>query len=165
MEKRIVVLLIALALCGSFAFGDSFAKNGMLVAPGNMNANIGAAYGWGVGVVGGFEYPIGKFEIAKLPFTYGAAARGSLYFGSALYLGVGGYGTLHFSLAALDLPNELSWLDNFDIYEGLGIGFGTYVGSLGFGWLSGVSYYFQKNLAVYAEGGYIGSGVGIIFKL
>ena len=165
MKNRIVVLLVVLILFSGFAFGESFAKNGMLVAPGSLNANIGLGLGYGrdFGLGGGVEYPIGKFVIAeKLPFTYGIAGRGGLYLGSSVSFSAGVFGTLHFSWGALNLPNDLSWIGNFDSYMGLGL---SIFPGVGFDSIGGLSYYVSRNLAVNLEAGLKASYIGILFKI
>ncbi|MBI9106806.1 MAG: hypothetical protein JEZ04_08670 [Spirochaetales bacterium] len=161
MKIKSTFFLVILILISSTVFGESFSQEGILVAPGSINANVGA----GGALIGGFEYSILSVEIAELPFTIGAAARAGVGW-SFNYPTVGAYATAHFALAALDLPEELEWIGNFDFYEGLGLNFTIGSASpFGFGWLSGVSYYFSENLAVFAEGCSSGSGAGILFKL
>jgi len=165
VKNRIVMLLVALTLFTGFAFGESFAKNGMLVAPGSLNANIGLGldYGRGFGLGGGVEYPIGKFVIAeKLPFTYGIAGRAGLYFGSSVSFSAGVFGTLHFCWGALNLPSELSWIGNFDSYLGLGL---SVFPGVGFNSIGGLSYYLSNNVAINLEAGLRASYIGVLFKI
>jgi hypothetical protein len=156
MKKNVVALLFIIMLFSLPAFGQSAAKNGMIVAPGSLNGMVGV----GTGIIGGIEVPFGKFILAELPFTFGIGARASINF-SLDRLYVGAVGTLHFSLAALDLDENAAWLGNFDIYGGLGL---AILPALGLGGFGGISYYITPNFAVYAEGGNA-SGIGILFKL
>jgi len=165
MKNRIVLLLAALVVFSGFTFGDSFAKNGMLVAPGSLNATIGLGmhYSSGFGLGGGVEYSIGKFVIAeKLPFTYGIAGRAGLDLTSSVSLSAGAFGTLHFNWGALNFPSELSWLGNFDSYLGLGI---TVFPRVDFDSIGGLSYYLSRNVAINLESGLRASYLGVLFKL
>jgi len=165
MKNRIVLLLAALVIFAGFSFGDSFAKNGMLVAPGSLNANIGIGthYGHGFGLGGGIEFAIGKLIIAeKLPFTYGAAGRIGLDVNNSATLIAGVFGTLHFCWGALNFPSEISWLGNFDSYVGLGI---TVFPGVEFDSIGGLSYYLSRNIAINLESGLRASYIGVIFKL
>jgi hypothetical protein len=165
MKNRIVLLTFALVLCTGFAFGDSYVKNGMLVAPGSLNANIGLGmnYGSGFGLGGGVEYPIGKFVIAEtLPFTYGVAGRAGLGLASSVSFSAGVFGTLHFAWGAIKFPQEISWLGNFDSYLGLGA---TLFPGVGFDSIGGLSYYVSNNVAINLESGLRASYLGVLFKL
>jgi hypothetical protein len=165
MKNRVALVLMALIAFSGFAFGDSYAKNGMLVAPGSLNANIGLGlhYGSGFGLGGGVEYALGKFVIAeKLPFTYGIAGRAGLDLTSSVALSAGVFGTLHFSWGALNFPREISWLGNFDSYLGLGL---TVFPGIGFDTIGGLSYYLSNNVAINLESGLRASYIGLLFKL
>lgn len=165
MKKRMVFLAIALLAISGFAFGESFAKNGMLVAPGSLNANLGLGlrYSSGFSLGGGIEYAIGNFAIAKtLPFTYGIAGRAGIDLASYVALSVGAFGTLHFSWGALKLPKELSWIGNFDTYLGLGL---TVFPGVGFDTIGGLSYYLSNNIAINLESGLRASYLGLLFKI
>jgi len=165
MKRKISLLLAALVLFSGFAFGDSFAKNGMLVAPGSLNANIGLGlhYNDGFGLGGGVEYPIGKFVIGeKLPFTYGIAGRVGLSLVNSVSLSTGVYGTLHCCWGALNFPSVISWLGNFDSYLGLGI---TLFPGVGFDSIGGLSYFVSNSVALNLESGLRASYFGLLFKL
>jgi len=167
LNKKIVILLLALALFSGLAFGESYSKKGMLIAPESLNANVGLGlgYGYGFGLGGGIEYGIGKFVIgeAKIPFTYGVAARAGLGLGTDINLSVGALGTLHFCWANFGFPKDLRWMGNFDSYLGLGLAFKPGYG-LGFNSIGGLSYFFDKGLAVNLEAGLSASYIGILFK-
>ncbi|HWR12147.1 MAG TPA: hypothetical protein VN445_10010 [Rectinemataceae bacterium] len=164
--KKFAVLLALLCVVVGFASAENFSKNGMLIAPGSLNANAGVGLGYvnGLYVGGGVEYPIGKFVIAnKIPLTYGAAARAGVYLGSNnVSFTIGAVGTLHFCWGALDLPSELSWLGNFDSYIGLGL---TIIPSVYFNTIGGTSYFLSKNLAINVETGLESSYIGVLLKL
>ncbi len=166
MNKKVLAVLALLMLVSGMAFGQSLSEDGMLINPGSINASagLGYGYGWGIGIGGGAEFAIGKFVIAEtLPFTYGAAARAGIDFGfSSAALSVAALGTVHFCWGALDLPEELAWLDNFDTYIGLGL---QILPGLGIASIGGTSYFLNKNLAINFEGGLRGSYVGVLLKL
>ena len=166
--KKIAVLMALLCVISVSAFAEgsaSFAKDGVIIEPGSLNANAGLAfgyYGYGIGVGGGAEYAIGKFTIAeKLPFVYGAAARVGFYFGSGFDLSVGAMGTLHFCWAALGLPDNMSWINNIDSYIGLGL---QAIPTFGFNSIAGTSYFLSKNLAINVESGLSSTYLGVLMK-
>jgi len=193
-KQAFVIALAALLAFGAVAPGAAApgaATLEPLMASGDLAVTAGIGYGflWGaIDVSGGVEYMLGQFTVAGiLPFTYGAAAKASFYSWNGglgtdyvdSYLGAGVFGTLHFGLRDLDLPDGLSFLANVDTYIGLGAGFfsQTYgysaskstafkVGIRGTG---GVNYFIAPNIAITTEGGYYGgysSGlVGLLFKL
>lgn len=164
MKKKVVLVLAVLLFVSGMAFGQSLSEDGMLINPGSINASAGIGYGWGwgIGLGGGAEFAIGKFMIAEtLPFTYGVAGRVGLDFGYFDSFSVAALGTVHFCWGALDLPEELAFLDNFDTYIGLGISIIPFdIASIG-----GTSYFLNKNLAINFEGGLRGSYVGVLLKL
>ena len=165
--KKIVVLMALLCVVSGAAFAQgsaSFAKDGVLIEPGSLNANAGLAfgYGYGFGAGGGAEFPIGKFVIAeKLPFVYGAAARLGVYLGSSVHFAVGAMGTLHFCWGALGVPDSISWFNNIDSYIGLGL---QVLPSLGFNSIFGTSYFLSKNLAINLEQGLTSTYLGVLYK-
>lgn len=169
MKKGILVALVALVGLGGFAYADKGLNLEPIMDKGTMDATAGLELGWGVGIGGGVEYIFGRVDLGDVfPITFGAAARG--YFSSwagYTFLDVGGMGTLHVGLKGLrnlDTPPDLQrWLDNFDYYIGLGIGL-SLLGTdywydrspINFASMSGVSYFLNDNLALTAEGGYMG---------
>jgi hypothetical protein len=165
--KKSLIALFVLMAAASLAFAADFSKDGMLLRPGTVDVNAGVGWGWGYGfdVVGGGEYILGKFDVAKnVPLSYGVAARASIFFGyfDSTPVGVGAFGTLHFNWGALQWPTELSWLKNLDSYIGLGI---DLLPRIGFDGIGGTSYFFAKNLAVNFETGIVGSTLGVLLKL
>jgi len=165
--KKIAVLMALLCVISASAFAQgsaSFAKDGVLIEPGSLNANAGLAfgYGWGFGIGGGAEFPIGKFTIAeKLPFVYGAAARVGVYLGTSINVSVGAMGTLHFCWGALGLPDNMSWINNIDSYIGLGL---QAIPTFGFNSIAGTSYFLSKNLAINVESGLSSTYLGVLMK-
>ena len=168
--KKFTVLVALLCVVVGFASAETsnYSKNGMLINPGSINANVGIGFGYGYGyglsVGGGVEYAIGKFMIAeKLPFTYGVAGRAGLYFGgNNIDIALGAVGTLHFNWGALNLPSELAWIGNFDSYFGLGL---SILPGFGFNTIGGTSYFLSDNLAINAETGLEASYIGVLLKL
>jgi hypothetical protein len=169
MKRVILVLILALACVAGAVAQEVHAKDGMLMAPGDMA--LSAGFDFSLGVNAGYELVIGKFDIGKLTFSYGAKAIGGLSFLGGLGFTAGGVGTLHFSWACLDLPDNLWWIENIDSYIGLGLGFFSYAtevgGVSGFGLIShgGSSYFFNPNLAVTVAGGVGGSYIGVLLKM
>jgi hypothetical protein len=184
---------LAIALAALLAFGVVAPSAALkpLMASGDLAVTAGVGYGflWGaIDVSGGAEYMLGQFTVADiLPFTYGVAAKASFYSWNGglgtdyieSYLGGGVFGTLHFGLKDLDLPEQISFLANVDTYIGLGAGFFSrsfgYSSSkasdfkVGLRGTGGASYFITPKIAVTTEGGYYGgysSGlVGLLFKL
>ena len=72
MAKRTALLIAALAVLSGFAFAEPAAKDGMIIAPGTLNANVGIGYGyvWGLDIGGGAEFAIGKFVITSYSIHY-----------------------------------------------------------------------------------------------
>jgi len=163
--KKLALLAAFLCVVATVGFAQgTYAKDGMLVAPGSLIANAGVSfnYGYGFGLGGGVEYSIGKFVLAeKLPFSYGAAARLGLYLSSGVSVSAGVLGTLHFSWAALDLPSTLAWVKNIDTYIGLGL---SVLPSISFNSIAGSSYFLSKSLAVNFESGLSATYIGVLYK-
>lgn len=187
MKRFLVVVLCLFVLIGFVSAKDLEP----LMAPGDLAVTGGLGYGffWGaIDVSGGAEYMLGKFMLGDtLPLTYGAAAKAFYYsysgsFGSDykdVSLGAGAFGTLHFGLKDIDLPENLGFLANVDTYIGLGLGFYSYT----WGWTgsttsdfrfglrgtAGVNYFITPKIAITTEGGYYGyySGglIGVLVKL
>jgi hypothetical protein len=164
MKKVAIVLLSLLCVAGL-----AFAADGLspYFDKGSMAADVGI--GWG-GLSGGVEYDFVSFNIAKaVPLTIGAAARvtldpGLLDTDSSFTLGAGALATAHVELSGLEVPD---WLKKIDFGFGLGLGFATatpagdysdYTASPGIGiaTFESLSYFFNKNLAVSFEYGYLG---------
>lgn len=172
-KKSVFVAVMACVLsAGTFALDANFDK-------GDLAANVGLSFGWGIGVGGGAEYGIMRFDIAKqIPITIGAAARG--YFSTAWgysFLDLGVMATGHVSFKGLDLPSDMKkWTDRLDYYLGLGLGvsilgtdYWTGRSPINFASMTGVNYYLNKNLAINLESGYMGYWgyglIGVTFKL
>lgn len=171
MKKGLVALvLIAVCVAGVFA-GEVHATDGMLMAPGDKALTAGFDFGMGVNV--GFEMMFGQFDLGRFRMTYGAKGIGSVVFltGGMAYT-VGGVGTLHFSWANFDLPENLWWVKNIDTFLGVGVGYtGVTASSLdnygGIGVIThgGSSYFFRPNMAVTVASGLGGSYVGLLLKM
>ncbi len=152
------------------AADESAAEIQPLVDKGSLIATAGL--GWG-GLSGGLEWDFAGIRVGGfLPFTFGAAARafidpGIFYtvLGSGISYGIGAFGTVHFGLKALTMPDGFTWFSNTDWYAGLGIGFaGTgYSGSdytvrpgIGISTFEGVNYFLNGRFAINLEYGYLG---------
>lgn len=171
MKKIILVLAVALACMSGVFAGETYAKDGMLVAPGDKALTIG--FDFGLGVNAGFEMALGKFDISDFRFTYGAKALGGVWFGTgAMAYTVGGAGTLHFSWACIDLPENLWWIQNIDTFIGVGVAYTGFTveglgnaGGIGLMTHGGSSYFFKPNMAVTVAGGLGGSYLGLLIKM
>ncbi len=122
MKKVFIALVLSVAcIAGSFA-GETYAKKGMLIAPGDMAATVGFDFGLGANL--GFEYAIGNFNLGDFKFTYGAKGVGGAYmWPSGIAYTVGAVGTVHFSWACIKLPKDFWWIQNIDSFIGLGVGY------------------------------------------
>jgi len=172
LMKKLIATFLITAVCALGAFaGETHAKDGMLVAPGDKAVTIG--FDFGLGVNAGFEMAIGKFDVSDFRFTYGAKGLGSVVFLSGgMAYSFGGVGTLHFSWSCIDLPEGLWWIQNIDTFLGVGVGYtGVTVDGLGnYGGVhlithGGSSYFFKPNMAVTVAGGLGGSYVGLLIKM
>ena len=164
MAKRRVLLVAALVILAALAFAEPVAKDGMIIAPGTLDVNVGIGYGyvWGLDIGGGAEFAIGKFMIGEsLPFSYGVAARAGLGIGDTFPLSLAALGTVHFCWGAIEWPDELAWLANVDSYIGLGLQIlpGLYITSI-----SGSSYFINEHFAINVEGGLRASYLGVLYK-
>lgn len=172
--KRIAAVLVALALVSGFAFAapktQTIIQDKMLIkAPGSFNVTVGV----GDLVVGGFEYPIGHFDIQNLRFSYGVKAIVATPMKYAFQaVTIGAVGQLHFALGCLNLPDALLWARNIDMFTGWGYGETFYTGAYsGYGPFGGTignagfSYFFSRSFAVQAAGGMGGNYVGVLFKI
>lgn len=174
--KRALIVLLALLCASSLAFAADKASAGGLtpwVDKGNLLVNVGI--GWG-GLAGGAEFDLARIDIGNVvPITFGAAARALVNPGifdasyASFEFGVGAFGTAHVGFKELGKAWGQSWLSNFDVYAGLGAGFGSaslasaYTGTgytlkpgIGISTFEGTSYYFNDKFAVNFEYGYIG---------
>ncbi len=164
MKKFLLVLVAMLSLSGVV-----FAQEGVIepyVDAGDIIAMAGVGYG---GIAAGFEYDFFRFNAGPLPLTFGAAARVAfdpLFQAYGTSFTVGGFAMAHLGFKGLASTSpSMEQLQRLDYYVGLGIGYATNFfdepyysieGGIGFSWLTGVSYYFNDNLALYVEYGYIG---------
>lgn len=126
--KKILVLLVvlaALAPAGLFAASNPFDYSA--TEAGDVLLNVGVSLGWGIGVEGGADFILGKFDIPSFPIEWGIGVRGlaevGWYYG--FDWGAAGLWTLHKSMT---FGNSL----NFDWYIGLGVGLAGYTGYTGF---------------------------------
>lgn len=195
--KRVLILLLALAMVAGLASAKDLAP-GALMDTGDFAITAGLGSGifiGGLDVSAGVEFMMGAFQLGDLPLTWGIAAKAN-YFGwnsgylgyeaNYSYLGGGAFGTLHFTTNAMKLDASMSWLNRFDYFVGVGLGFFSYSYpdsydyvnnkyinktsfSLGFRGTAGLNYFVTENLAITAEGGYYGYGggglLGVLFKL
>ncbi len=172
LKKLFIVMVIALlTVSAATAEGFLIPKAKPHMAPGAFAASVGVNFGYGsVGVAGGVETILGQINIPDaFPLTYGVAARGALStWGSTLYTAAGGFATLHLGWTSFNLPE---WVQKFDTYAGIGLGVNiTPSMHIGFASLTGLAYHLNDNLAIVAEGLYLGwygfaSSLGVQIKL
>lgn len=141
---------------------------------GDMMILGGVGYGWrGIGISGGVEFMLQKFDIPGFPLSMGVMALAGADFGYGFDLSAAGLATLHWGLKAYkDFPE---FLQKFDWYIGLGLGVGIIPFGLGISSGGGVSYYFSEQLAIDAHSFYnyhfsgtgsgVGATIGIRYKL
>ncbi|HQM88554.1 MAG TPA: hypothetical protein PLI56_00260 [Exilispira sp.] len=142
---------------------------------GDLSFYASAGYWWGFCINAGVEYTLGEWNIANIwPIDYGVAVKvlyeGWSYagYGFESYIGAAPFFMLHIGVKGT----------NLDFYEGIGLGFAFYMGNyyseyndfeIGFAAVSGVSWYFSKNMGLILEYAYIGWvstwGIGITMKL
>ena len=169
MKKTIIaVLFVVIALTPAVLFAQDAPDTinwESFYHPGSLNASAGVGWPvWGFGVQGGAEFFLAQIKIADtIPLDFGVAGRAGISFSgpySGMALAFGGYGTAHLTFGGLDLPFD--YLDNLDLYFGLGIGIGLgEAGGIGLSTIEGANYYITKTLALYAETIYYGGGSDI----
>ncbi len=186
MRKKILVVMLIVGMfmipALSFAGSDDVNWDSYL-RPGNfiMQAGVGWGWGWnawysGFGVYGGAEMIMAEYKIADIiPLEFGAAAKGAVTFGVfGMGINAGALATAHLSFKGLNLPFD--YLDNLDVYIGLGLGmtldmssYATVPFQLGLASSSGASYFLNDNLAIYLEETYFAnfwaSSLGVLLKL
>jgi hypothetical protein len=170
MKKCVVVFLSLICAAGLVFAADKAASSSLTpnIDKGNLVANVGIGYG---GLSGGAEYEFVRFDIANVvPVVIGAGVRVALDPGifssySSFTFGAGALATCHVELSGLNVP---TWVKKLDFSFGLGLGvatgspagyYGDYTASPGIGLASfeGLSYFFNKNLGVVFENGYVGA--------
>lgn len=195
MRKPAAFLLFTLLFSGlAIAQDDSWVNDDEpLMAPGDIGITAGAGVGFlfgAIDVAGGLEVILGQFEIEDLPITYGVAGRFRYYSErvttdpvyTRTFLGGAGFATLHASFRGFDIEPEYSWIQQFDVYAGLGAGFyqvedeerdelelGYDSFQVGLRTAGGVNFFLTPSFALVFEGGYYGRWGGgllaVLFKL
>jgi hypothetical protein len=135
--------------------------------------------GYGITIIPGVEYTFAEWKAGDVvPLSFGVAGKGSINIYSSYWTayGAGVLGTVHLGFRGLDIPE---FLQNFDVYISLGLGFSYFnyesVPSgfgddiyFGFATADGVAYFINEKLAVYAEGNYWayggGATLGVLYK-
>jgi hypothetical protein len=195
VKKLFLAFAAALVLSATPAMAEvkAFANPGELSVGGGVGLNFYGSY-LGFSLVPGAELGLTQFVLSpQFPINVGVSGRGyyssySYNIGSGYtygwtYIGLGAYGTAHWSPKFLGLQGDF-W-SHLDYYIALGVDFtmatvtGTYAdwyksyygksysdgygGGLGLGAYSGVAYYINNNLAVYLEGtSFAGSGGTVV---
>ncbi|MDG5814137.1 hypothetical protein QA601_03540 [Chitinispirillales bacterium ANBcel5] len=133
------------------------------------NAAIGISPWWGtVGLTlnPGMEFIFNEIRIGEsVPLSFGVAGRGNVttyldYGANSLGVSVAALGTTHLGFKNVSEPFE--WLENFDVYLGIGLGFdiiqpGWYnLSRFRIASIQGTNYFIRDNFAVYVENAYLG---------
>jgi hypothetical protein len=140
---------------------------------GDFSAFVGVGLGYGITVVPGVEWIWGDWKLGDVfPLAIGAAARGAVNFYSDYWssYGAAGFVTAHVGLKGLDIPE---FLQKFDFYAGVGLGFYYYSWASGytttnddfrFGLANteGTAFHINDKLAVYGEYNYWGYSRGVL---
>jgi opacity protein-like surface antigen len=154
--KRILLILAAAAVfTGTVAAEDTYSK------PGSVSAQVGLGLGWGGvtgAVTGGIDVGLVQIPLgSQFPLDIGIAGRADLSFAPSL--GVGAYGTLHYSWKAL--RTNLEWLNHMETYLGIGLAILPHLGLDAYG---GLSYHFNNQWAAFVEGSSSVLSVGAAYR-
>lgn len=148
--------MAAVGLVPAMADSDTYSKPGTLTA----QAGVGLAWAYlgGVGLQAGADYGIAQVPFApKLAMDFGASAR--VGFGTWGGLSAAVFGTAHYSWKELGLG--IDWVNRLESYLGIGL---AILPGLGLDAYSGTAYHLDKNLAIFVEGGYYSSVVGVSYR-
>ena len=138
---------------------------------GDFSAYVGVGIGSGITVIPGVEWIWGDWKLGDVfPIAAGVAVKGAVNFYTNYWssYGAAGFVTAHVGFKGLDIPE---FLQNFDVYAGVGVGFYyynySYVTTLdefrfGFANNDGVAYYITDKFAVYGEYNYWGYNRGVL---
>lgn len=184
MKKVLIIVLLILLLSVSIYAKGSKSKNSEFeefftsyMKTGDLSIYASIGYWWGITLNAGADLILGEWKIANIfPLDYAVGAR--FLFESWSYLG---YGSTYWGLAPMFIVHW-GWNNmNLDFYEGIGLGFYGYTTNLSsdpYGWspfglgfaaVSGVTWYFSKNMGLILEYSYVGYvstyGVGITMKM
>ncbi len=175
MKRLAVVLLVAVLLLT--VGGSVFAKGWDYWMPKKsmaVSGTVGIAFPFGVALYPGFEWMFANWKAGNaVPFSFGVAARAMLDF-DTLYgfeFGIGPALTMHLGLKGLDLP---SFLQKFDFYWGVGIGFVFptrvfFFSPVGVFPMAGFNWFINNKWALKLEGTYFawygGVSIGAQYKI
>jgi len=173
MKKLVLGLVLAVLLLAipSTVFAQNVNWDGQL-HKGDFGAFVGVGLGYGVTVIPGVEWIWGDWKLGDvLPLACGVAVKGAINFYSDYWssYGAAGFITGHVGFRGLDIPE---FLQNFDVYAGIGLGFYYYSwasGYLGgdefdinFASTEGLAYYFNEKFALYFEHNWWGYNRGVL---
>jgi hypothetical protein len=175
MKKLVLIaaLAVLLAAIPSTVFGQTANWDGQ-VHKGDFSAFGGLGLGYGITIIPGVEYVWGDWKLGDVfPLAAGVAVKGAVNFYSDYWssYGVAGLVTGHVGLKGLtDLPE---FLQKFDFYAGIGLGFYYYSWASGyvtsnddfglvFANMEGTAFYINEKLAVYGEFNYWGYSRGVL---
>jgi len=173
MKKLVLGLVLAVVLLAvpSTVFAQTVDWDGQF-HKGDFAAFAGLGIGYGITIVPGVEWIWGDWKLGDaLPLAAGAAVRGAVNFYSDFWSSYGAAGlvTARLGFKGLDIPE---FLQNFELYAGVGLGFyyynwaSGYLGgdefSVTFASNSGTAYHINEKLAVYGEYNYWGYSRGVL---
>lgn len=138
---------------------------------GNMaySAAVGFSPWWGrsdLSLTPALEAVLSEYRVGEIvPLSFGVAGVGNVvtdlaWGGSDLGVVVAGMGTAHLGFKNVGEPFE--WLEKFDIYLGLGLGFDIIQpdwygeGRLRLASMQGTNYFIDDNFSVFLENAYLG---------
>jgi len=154
MKKHLfVVLALIFATAAVHAASDTYSK------PGSLTAQVGLGLYWGAfgaDLQGGVDYSL--YQIPSFPLDLGVSGRFGL-FGSGFALG--GYGTAHYSWK--ELGTRLDWLNHLETYAGLGVLI-LPLSDLRLDFYLGTKYHFNSQWAIYLEGAYNNTVLGVSYR-
>ena len=151
MKRFLLTLAAAAVLTGVACAEDTYSR------PGSVAAQLGLGLGWGgvTGVLdGGVDVGLVQLPLApEFPLDVGVSGRAGLSFAPSL--GVGAYGTLHYSWKALH--TNLEWLNHMETYLGVGLAILPHIGLDAYG---GLSYHFNDHWALFVESSSYNGSIG-----
>ena len=159
--KKLCIFLLSLA---AFGISNVSAEQSTYSKPGSLSAQAGLGLYWGhydgLDIEGGVDLGLVQVPFANvLPIDFGVSGRVGLGIGAWGGLSVGAFGTAHYSWKALGA--KLDWLNRLESYLAIGVQILPGLNLDGYG---GNAYHIDQNFAVFYEGGYHASVLGVSYK-
>lgn len=156
MKKLTTLALLGLVV----ALGAATAESDTWLKPGRLTAEVGIGTGWhSFGqIAGGLDLGLVQVPFApNFPVDFGLGGRAAIGTGG---IGVGAYGTAHYSWKAARSGN--AFVDGLEMYFGLGLGVMPTFGLDGYG---GLAYHFDKSWAVIVEATGFSGILGVSYRI